>query len=56
MKPSYIFIVHETEGGHIVRAFTKEEDARNYLNWEVANGKLSEQWYKISKIILEDWK
>ena len=56
MKTNYIYVVHETEGGHVVRAFTQEEDAKNYFNWEVANKNLSEQWYKISKVILEDWE
>lgn len=52
----YIYVLHEIEGGSIIRAFTNEADAKNYFHWEVFNKNLVEQWYKISKVVLENWK
>jgi hypothetical protein len=51
----YIYVLHEIDGGRLVRAFTDEADAKNYFNWEVYNKNLVEHWYKISKVALEDW-
>lgn len=53
-KTETIYIIHECEGPSLIRAFTKEEDARNYFNHEVAAGKLCERYYKISPMQLED--
>lgn len=49
-----IHVVHEIEGGSLKRGFTDEADARNWFNFEVADGKLSEQWFKISPLVVED--
>ena len=49
-----IYVVHEREGPSLISGFLTEEDANNYFNHAVAEGSLSEQWYKVSPMPLED--
>jgi len=49
-----IWVVHERQGGDIKRGFTVEADARNWFHHEVAEGRLSEQWYTVSPVTLEN--
>jgi hypothetical protein len=53
-KTTTIHVIHEIEGGSLVRAFTAEEDAKNYFVHECAAGNLEERYYKISPLPLED--
>lgn len=55
MKTTKIWIVHEMMGGHIVRAFTTEQDAWSFLQWSHAEKELNERYYTVTNIWLEDW-
>lgn len=55
MKSQKIWLVKEVEGGHVVRAFTAEEDAKNFFYWSCVHKELTERYYTIDSIILEDW-
>lgn len=49
-----IYIIHEIEGGNILpEAFKCYEDARSYLNWEVAMLRMQYGSYKISEVIIK---
>ena len=51
-----IFVVCEIEGDHLVEAFTCEEDAYGFLNWEVALGNLSPYLYAVRSVKLNGLK
>lgn len=52
----YVWVVHEIEGGSIRQAFSTEEDAKSYLNWEEYEGNLLRGYYKVSKVLFTDFK
>lgn len=53
-KTTTIYVIHEIEGGSLVRGFTEEPDAKNFFNHEVAAGNLLDRHYTISPMPLED--
>jgi hypothetical protein len=48
-----IYVVCEMEGGHLVKAFTDEQDARSHLYWEEATGGLTRGYYTIKEVDLK---
>lgn len=48
-----IFVVSEIQGGHLVEAFTCEQDARSHLYWEEAVGNLSRGDYNVKEVNLK---
>lgn len=49
-----IYVVCEIEGGHLVEAFTNEQDAWSHLNWEEASGNLAFKCYTVREVELRD--
>jgi hypothetical protein len=49
-----IWVIHEIEGGSLVRGFTQEEDANNFFRHQCIAGELEERYYKVSPLPLED--
>lgn len=47
-----IWVVCEIEGPRLVEAFTTEEDAVGFLNWEVALCNLNQWYYTVRPVKL----
>jgi len=50
-----IWLVHETTGPHVAGGFVSDEDAKNFLNHEIAAGRLLNGHYSIKSIEVEDF-
>jgi len=55
VKSIQIWVVHETQGGKLVRAFTTEQDAWSFLQWSHAEKELDGRYFTVKPIWLEDW-
>lgn len=51
---TYVYVVCEAEGGHLMEAFTNEQDAWSFLKWEEAVNNL--RGYTVRKVVLRNWK
>lgn len=47
-----IYVVCEISGGHLVEAFTNEQDAWSHLNWDEAMGCLPRGHYTVREVRL----
>lgn len=49
-----IYVVSEIEGGSLLEAFTCEQDAKSFLQWEEAMGKIHPSTYTVKTVRLRD--